>query len=140
MTNQKKLLVIDDDPDYLESIKSTLEIADYSVQVAHNPKVGFQLLQSQVFDLLVLDIMMGRGAEGVVLARKIRKVAKLHDIPILIITSIREQIAFVFPKDQVNADFIDLAELIEKPVEPKLLLEKIAGLLLLSEEKNRLAI
>ena len=140
MTSQKKLLIIDDDPDYLESIKSTLETADYSVQVAHNPKTGYQLLQSQNFDLMILDIMMGRGAEGVALARKIRKDAKQHDIPILIITSIREQIAFLFPKDQVNADFIDLAELIEKPIEPKLLLEKVSGLLKLSEEKNRLAI
>lgn len=98
------------------------------------------MLQSHPVDLLILDIMMGRGAEGVALARKIRQDTKSHKLPILIITSIREQIAFLFPKDQVNADFIDLAELIEKPVEPKYLLEKVSGMLKLAEEKNRIAI
>ncbi len=136
MTNQKKLLIIDDDPDYVASIKSILERAAYSVQVAHNPKEGFQLLQSQPFDLLLLDIMMGRGAEGVAVARKIRKDEKLRDIPILIITGIREQIAFLFPGQPVHPHFVELDELVEKPIEPKVLLEKVSSLLKLSEEKK----
>ena len=136
MTNQKKLIIIDDDPDYVDGIKSILERADYSVQVAHNPKEGFQLLQSQPFDLLLLDIMMGRGAEGVAVARKIRKDPKLRDIPILIITGIREQIAFLFPGQPVHPHFVELDELVEKPIEPKLLLEKVSQLLKLSEEKK----
>jgi CheY-like chemotaxis protein len=137
MTNQKKLIIIDDDPDYVAGIKSILERADYSVQVAHNPKDGFQLLQSQPFDLLLLDIMMGRGAEGVAVARKIRKDPKLRDIPILIITGIREQIAFLFPGQPVHPHFVELDELVEKPIEPKLLLEKVSNLLKLSEEKKK---
>ncbi|MFH2040395.1 MAG: response regulator [Chloroflexota bacterium] len=136
MTNQKKLIIIDDDPDYVDGIKSILERADYSVQVAHNPKEGFQLLQSQPFDLLLLDIMMGRGAEGVAVARKIRKDPKLRDLPILIITGIREQIAFLFPGQPVHPHFVELDELVEKPIEPKLLLEKVSSLLKLSEEKK----
>ncbi|OGN72955.1 MAG: hypothetical protein A2X25_10380 [Chloroflexi bacterium GWB2_49_20] len=136
MTNQKKLIIIDDDPDYVAGIKSILERADYSVQVAHNPKEGFQLLQSQPFDLLLLDIMMGRGAEGVAVARKIRKDPNLRNIPILIITGIREQIAFLFPGQPVHPHFVELDELVEKPIEPKLLLEKVSNLLRLSEEKK----
>jgi CheY-like chemotaxis protein len=137
MTNQKELLIIDDDPDYVEGIKAILEKAEYSVQVAHNPKDGFQMLQSHHFDLLLLDIMMGRGAEGIAVARKIRKDAKLRDIPILIITGIREQIAFLFPGQPVHPHFVELDELVEKPVEPKLLLEKVGNLLKLSEEKKK---
>jgi two-component system alkaline phosphatase synthesis response regulator PhoP len=136
MTNKKKLIIIDDDPDYVDGIKSILERAEYSVQVAHNPKEGFQLLQSQPFDLLLLDIMMGRGAEGVAVARKIRKDPKLREMPILIITGIREQIAFLFPGQPVHPHFVELDELVEKPIEPKLLLEKVSNLLKLSEEKK----
>ena len=136
MTTNKKLLIIDDDPDYVAGIKSILEKAEYSVQVAHNPKDGFALLQSQPFDLLLLDIMMGRGAEGVAVARKIRKDPNLRNIPILIITGIREQIAFLFPGQPVHPHFVELDELVEKPVEPKLLLEKVSNLLKLSEEKK----
>lgn len=136
MNTQKKLLIIDDDPDFVAGIKSILEKAEYSVDVAYNPKDGFQALQSKQYDLLLLDIMMGRGAEGVVIARKLRKDPKLRELPVLIITGIREQIAFLFPGQPVHPHFVELDELVEKPVEPKLLLEKVSTLLKMAEEKK----
>jgi len=136
MNTQTQLLIIDDDPDFVAGIKSILEKAEYSVDVAYNPKDGFQALQSKPYDLLLLDIMMGRGAEGVVIARKLRKDPKLRELPVLIITGIREQIAFLFPGQPVHPHFVELDELVEKPVEPKLLLEKVSTLLKLAEEKK----
>jgi CheY-like chemotaxis protein len=136
MDNQKKLIIIDDDPDYVAGIKSVLETADYSVDVAYNPKDGFKALQSNRYDLLLLDIMMGRGAEGVALARKIRKDPVLRELPVLIITGLREQIAFLFPGQPVHPHFVETDELLEKPVEPKLLLEKVSSLLELAEKKK----
>jgi CheY-like chemotaxis protein len=136
MNTQKQLLIIDDDPDFVAGIKSVLEKAEYSIDVAYNPKDGFQALQSKPYDLLLLDIMMGRGAEGVAVARKLRKDPKLRELPVLIITGIREQIAFLFPGQPVHPHFVELDELVEKPVEPKLLLEKVSALLKMSEEKK----
>jgi len=134
MTQQKKLLIIDDDPDFVEGIKSILDAADYSVEVAYNPKDGLQALQTKNFDLLLLDIMMGRGAEGIMVARKMRKDPKLREMPVLIITGIREQMAFLFPGEPVHPRFVQVDELVEKPVEPKLLLEKVSSLLQAAEE------
>ena len=131
-----KIMMIDDDPDFVAGIKSILQKADYSVDVAYNPKDGFQALQARHYDLLLLDIMMGRGAEGVALARKIRKDPKLKEMPVLIITGIREQIAFLFPGQSVHPHFVETDELVEKPVEPKFLLEKVSALLRLAEEKK----
>jgi CheY-like chemotaxis protein len=136
MESRKKLLIIDDDPDYVEGIKAILEMANYEVDAAYNPKEGFKVLQSQPYDLLLLDIMMGRGAEGVMLARKISQEPGLRDLPILIITGIREQIAFLFPGQPVHPGFMAVDELLEKPVEPDLLLEKVSALLNLSDEKK----
>ncbi len=136
MDTQKKLIIIDDDPDYVAGIKSVLETANYSVEVAYNPKDGFKALQTKGYDLLLLDIMMGRGAEGVALARKIRKDPKLRELPVLIITGLREQIAFLFPGQPVHPHFVETDELLEKPVEPKLLLEKVSALLKLAEGKK----
>ena len=132
-----KIMMIDDDPDFVAGIKSILEKADYNVNVAYNPKDGFQALQAEHYDLLLLDIMMGRGAEGVALARKIRKDPKLKEMPVLIITGLREQIAFLFPGQSVHPHFVETDELVEKPVEPKLLLEKVSSLLHLAEEKKQ---
>jgi len=136
MNAQKKLIIIDDDPDYVAGIKSVLVTANYSVDVAYNPKDGFKALQTNRYDLLLLDIMMGRGAEGVALARKIRKDPILRELPVLIITGLREQIAFLFPGQPVHPHFVENDELLEKPVEPKLLLEKVSALLKLAEEKK----
>ena len=136
MNSRKKLLIIDDDPDFVAGIRSILEKANYEVEAAYNPKEGLQNLQSKSYDLLLLDIMMGRGAEGVMVARKLRKDPKLREIPVLIITCIREQIAFLFPGQPVHPHFMPIDELVEKPVEPGLLLEKVSTLLRLAEEKK----
>jgi two-component system alkaline phosphatase synthesis response regulator PhoP len=136
MSSRTRLLVIDDDPDFVEGIKSILVAADYDVDVAYNPKDGLQALQTGQYDLLLLDIMMGRGAEGIMIARKMRKDAKLREMPVLIITGIREQMAFLFPGQAVHPHFMAVDELVEKPVEPSLLLEKVSTLLKLAEERK----
>jgi CheY-like chemotaxis protein len=131
-----KLLIIDDDPDYVDGIKSILEKADYQVDVAYNPKDGMAALKSEAYDLLLLDIMMGRGAEGVMVARQINKDPKLREIPVLIITGIREQMAFLFPGQPVHPRLLPTDALLEKPVDPKLLLEKVEGLIKEASDKK----
>ncbi len=131
-----RLLIIDDDPDYVDGIKSILEKADYQVDVAYNPKDGFAALDAQKYDLLLLDIMMGRGAEGVMVARKLNKDPVLRKMPVLIITGIREQMAFLFPGQPVHPHILPTDEILEKPVDPKLLLEKVESLLQEAAEKE----
>lgn len=136
MTHEKELLIIDDDPDFVEGIKSILDSAGYKVDVAYNPKDGLKVLQNKTYDLLLLDIMMGRGAEGIMIARKLRKDTKLREMPVLIITGIREQMAFLFPGEPVHPRFVAVDELVEKPVEPKLLLEKVSTLIEMAEARK----
>ena len=137
MDPQKRILMIDDDPDYVDGMKAILTKAGYEVEVAYNPKDGFETLGTKSYDLLLLDIMMGRGAEGVMVARKINKDPELRKIPMLIITGIREQMNFLFPGQPVDERFLSTDGLLEKPVEPKLLLEKVSSLLREAEEKRK---
>jgi DNA-binding response OmpR family regulator len=132
----KKVLMIDDDPDFVSGIRSILTAANFDVDVAYTPKDGLQSLQTKQYDLLLLDIMMGRGAEGIMIARKLRKDVKLRELPVLIITGMREQIAFLFPGEPVHPRFVEIDELVEKPVEPKLLLEKVNSLIQAAEAKK----
>ncbi len=132
----KRLLMIDDDPDFVSGIKAILDAANFEVDVAYNPKDGLNALQSKQYDLLLLDIMMGRGAEGVMIARKLRKDAKLREMPVLIITGMREQIAFLFPGEPIHPRFVEVDELVEKPVEPKMLIEKVNNLIQTAEARK----
>jgi CheY-like chemotaxis protein len=136
MDKKTKLLIIDDDPDFVEGIVSILEKADYEIDAQYNPDDGFEALKSGSYDLLLLDVLMGRGAEGIMIARKIGNDEKLREIPILIITGMREQIAFLFPGQPVHPSFVPIDELIEKPVEPDLLLEKVSTLLKAAEQRK----
>jgi DNA-binding response OmpR family regulator len=136
MTQGKNILMIDDDPDFVEGIKSILVTAGYNVDVTYNPKDGLKALQDKTYDLLLLDIMMGRGAEGIMIARKLRKDTKLREMPVLIITGIREQMAFLFPGEPVHPRFVAVDELVEKPVEPKLLLDKVSTLISMAEARK----
>jgi len=132
----KRILMIDDDPDFVSGIKAILDKAGFEVEVTYNPKDGLQALQTKNYDLLLLDIMMGRGAEGIMIARKLRKDVKLRELPVLILTGMREQIAFLFPGEPVHPRFVEVDELVEKPVEPKLLLEKVNSLIKTAEAKK----
>ena len=135
MSERKKVLIVDDDPDFAAGIRAILD-TQYDTVVVHNPKDGWEALQKDRFDLLCLDIMMGRGAEGVMMARKIRKDKVLREMPVLIITGLREQIAFLFPGQPVHPGFVQTDELMEKPVEPKVLLDRVSALLQMAEQKK----
>ena len=139
MSESTRLMIIDDDPDFVSGIRSILEKAEYKVNVFYNPKDGFEALEKDPPDLLLLDVMMGRGAEGIMLARKLRKDPVLREIPVLIITGIREQIAYLFPGEQVHPGFVAVDELVEKPVDPDFLLERVSALLEASEERKKQA-
>ena len=119
------ILIIDDDPDFVEITKVILETKDYDVRSAGNPEAGWASLEQAVPDLLILDVMMGKGAEGFIMARKIRKEARYAEMPILMLTSMREQTGFDFPGERINAKFLPVDDYVEKGVEPKVLLEKI---------------
>ena len=57
-------------------------------------------------------------------------------MPVLIITGMREQIAFLFPGEPIHPRFVEVDELVEKPVEPGMLLEKVNALIQAAEERK----
>jgi len=119
------ILIIDDDPDFVEVTKVILETKQYGVRFAYSPDEGWAKLEEEIPDALILDVMMGRGAEGFIMARKIRKDPRFAEMPILMLTSMREQTGFDFPGERIHSKFLPVDDYVEKGVEPKVLLEKI---------------
>jgi CheY-like chemotaxis protein len=119
------ILIIDDDPDFVMVTKAILETKQYNVRFAYDPEDGFAKLEEEIPDVLILDVMMGKGAEGFVVARKIRKEPRFNEMPILMITSMTEQTGFTFPGGSKHSKFLPVDEYIEKGIEPHVLLEKV---------------
>lgn len=123
------ILIVDDDPDFVEIAKAILETKQYQVRSALNPDEVFAKLEEEIPDLLILDIMMGRGAGGFVLARKIRKDSRFDHVPIMMLTSMTEQTGFNFPGERISDKFLPVDDYIEKGIKPHALLEKVEQLL-----------
>jgi len=119
------ILIIDDDPDFVMVTKAILETKQYNVRFAYDPDEGLAKLEEEMPDALILDVMMGKGAEGFVFARKIRKDPRYDQMPILMVTSMSEQTGFNFPGESKHSKFLPVDEYIEKGIEPHVLLEKI---------------
>ena len=121
----QKILIIDDDPDFVEVTKVLFETRQYEVSAAYDPEEGFAKLEEETPDVLILDVMMGKGADGFIMARKIRKDPRFDKMPILMMTSMREQTGFDFPGERIHSKFLPVDEYIEKGIDPKVLLGKV---------------
>lgn len=127
--SRARILIIDDDPDFVDATKAILETGQYEVSCAYNEDEGLQSLEEEIPDLIILDIMMRRFAEGFTFARGIRKDPRYQKIPIIVATSVREQTGFDFPGEPKHPKFFPIDEFMEKPLEPQHLLETIERLL-----------
>ena len=123
------ILIIDDDPDIVAITTAILETKQYNVTSAGDPEEGFAKLEEEIPDVIILDVMMGKGADGFIFARKMRKDSRFDRIPVLMLTSMREQTGFDFPGERIHDKFLPVDDYVEKGVEPQVLLEKIEHLL-----------
>jgi CheY-like chemotaxis protein len=106
-----KILLVDDDKDFVEINKTLLEKDKHTVVFAHNPKDGLALLKKEKPDLLVLDVMMEEPDDGFAMAQQIRQDG--NKITIIMLTSINKVMNLKFGKDK---DMVPVNEFFEKPI------------------------
>ena len=130
MSNQK-ILIIDDDPDIIEAMRMPLEANDYEVITASCGKEGLQRAKDETPDLIILDVMMETDTEGFQVAYELRSedkdsvYKKCRETPILMITAISQKKGMSFSPETDEA-FLPVDDFVEKPIQPKDLLEKVA--------------
>jgi CheY-like chemotaxis protein len=128
MAQEKTILVVDDDPDIVESTRVVLESAGYNVASAANGAEALACIERQVPDLILLDIMMAEPTEGFHLSYKLRDDPLYSKIPIIIVSGISEKTGFNFAGEK-QTDSIKADDFLDKPVSPQTLLSKIATVL-----------
>jgi CheY-like chemotaxis protein len=124
----KTIVVIDDDPDFVEATRYVLEAGGYVVLSAPDGQQGQELVRSKKPDLVVLDVMMTYDSEGFDLAKKLRDDPVTRAIPVVLLTGIQraKSLPFGFEPDD---DWLPVERILEKPVKPELLLSTIAAAL-----------
>lgn len=126
MPSAGKILVIDDDPDFLEYTRIVLESQGYQVRTAASTEVALKMLREDKPDLVLLDVMMTYVLDGLHVTRKIRDDPALKDVPVIMISAIvsRDE-AGIFPTDE----YLAVDAFMTKPVDPADLLQQIARLI-----------
>jgi len=120
---QKKILIIDDDPDFVEATKIVLESKDYKVLTAYNGDEGLKAVQREEPDLIILDIIMP-GEDGFRVCERLKADPKLSKIPVIILTSLSERWSEVTLAVTEGLK-LEAEDYIDKPVEPEELLRRV---------------
>ncbi len=122
-----RILIIDDDRELAHALRIALEGKGYTVECAYNGEEGLKMAESQRPDLIILDVMMRTKDEGFQVSYKLKNHPELKNIPIIMLTSVGRATGFRFSTE--DEDYLLADELLEKPVKPSTLVERIKALL-----------
>ena len=129
--NDVKILIIDDDPDFVETVILMLESANYQVISASDGQKGLDMVREEDPRLIVLDIMMDSMYEGFSVISTLRGTPEFvdyRDIPIIMVSAVKQEYGsrFTLPEggEDLQGDIY-----MDKPVSPDDLLANVAKLL-----------
>jgi two-component system alkaline phosphatase synthesis response regulator PhoP len=126
MTKPAKILLVDDDPIFVEATKTVLE-SQYQVITAHDGEEGLAKARKEKPDLILLDVIMP-AKDGFNVCKQLKKDRQLAHIPVIMLTS------FAQHKGETDIPVDAGLELeaegyLEKPVTPEALLKQVQGML-----------
>jgi adenylate cyclase len=117
-----KILIVDDDPDFVEATRMILESNGYEVVSAANGDEGLAQVREHKPDLVILDVVMASVLDGLNMSERMYEDPTHRDIPIVMVTSIANiDYAELFPTDEA----VHIDSFLSKPVTPDRLLSEI---------------
>lgn len=126
---KKKILIVDDEEHILELIKFNLEKNGFEVLSSDNGEDCISILESNSVDLLVLDLMLP-GMDGIDVCKEIRKIDKLNNLPIIMLTAKGEE------TDRILGLELGADDYITKPFSVRELVARIKAVLRRTDTKG----
>jgi len=114
----KKVLIVDDEQDIVETLKFVLEAAGYECHCAYDGEEGLNKAKELIPDLIILDVMMPM-MNGYKISRLLKFDTKYKDIPILMLTARSQE------KDKELGKETGADEYITKPFDIDFVLERV---------------
>ena len=117
-----RILVVDDDPDFVAVTMRVLTTSGYEIVTAANGAQALAAMRQRKPDLVLLDIMMSTVLDGLSVSEEMQADPELKDVPVIMVSSIADtEYAAVFPTD----GYVHMDAWISKPIEPDDLLKKV---------------
>ncbi len=114
-----RILMVDDDQEFMEASKSVLEAEGYRVTTAGSASEAESLIKKSKFDLIFLDIMMDYPDDGIVFAHKLKKQGL--KTPIVMLSAVSKVTGYTYDK---CSEVVPCSDFLEKPIRPKELIAK----------------
>ena len=133
MSKMNKILLADDDPDFIEINQTILEANGFEVDTAYSSSETLKLLRQQPYDCLILDLMMEEKDSGFTIAYAVREDEHLKALPILMLTSAEEKTGFSFELSK-DKSWMKVDDYASKPLKPAELVKKVNALV--DEKRN----
>jgi DNA-binding response OmpR family regulator len=130
--DKAKILIIDDDPDFVDAVTPILKSAMYDVVSASNPAEGKEKVLSEKPDLILLDIMMDSLFDGFSLCHDIKTSKEfegMKDTPVIFVSAVKEMTGSRFQFKGEEQGLRGPDDYIDKPVKPDDLIARIERLL-----------
>ena len=126
MKSKAKILVVDDDVQHVDTVKTLLESVGYGVDYAYLPEKGIEKAKANPPDLIMLDVMFAGppGPDGIETSRKLQEDPQLRKIPVIIVSGVRKVLELPF-KLEPDDEWMPVKAFLEKPVKPDKLLAEI---------------
>ena len=123
-----KILLVDDDPDFLEMHKAVLLNHGYEVLTAMSGREGLERVRAEMPDLVILDLMMEKHDAGFSFSKTLKTDPLFKRIPILMVTSVAEATGYRFSLEE-DGYWMKTDDFLDKPVLPAVLLDTVGRLL-----------
>ncbi len=127
MKVEKKILVVDDDPDFVEGTRMVLEKSNFEVVTASSGRECLERIREGRPDLIILDIMMPKKS-GFEVCKELKSNIEYNRIPVVMLTALKQKL----PRTSYSiAEGLELEaeDYLEKPVEPKELVSRLRSIL-----------
>ena len=128
----RKIYIIDDDRDIVESISIVLKSNGYEVSAQYDDENVVENVVKYNPDLIILDVMFPENSSaGFNIARELKKDSNSEDIPIIMLSAINERGSYAgrFSNEDADKDWLPINMYLDKPVQPGELLEKVKSVL-----------
>ena len=123
-----KIVIVDDNTDYLFTMKTFLSRNGFEVETASDGQTGIDLIKKGRPHLVLLDVMMETIFSGFEVCRQIRNDPELKNLPIIGITGMEDELGLKFDKYK-DEEYFSPDALFDKPVDKDALLAKIKDLI-----------
>jgi len=110
----RRVMIVDDDPDFLEQMRMCLESRGYSVSSASSVQECENQLKETEPDVVVLDLMMDNEDYGFVLSYRIKK--QFPKMPVIIVTSMTHETGMDFDETDDPGHWIKADAILAKPI------------------------